>query len=91
MEVADYDGDGRDELRLGYLSYAGGSGGTRWSVIYDLKDGALTAHSGYPEMLDIDVARFIRRSTCTPASTAPCHATSVSWKTWSAEAASASP
>ncbi|MEK2660839.1 hypothetical protein AAAC05_05680 [Pseudomonas aeruginosa] len=60
MEVADYDGDGRDELRLGYLSYAGGSGGTRWSVIYDLKDGALTAHSGYPEMLDIDVARFIQ-------------------------------
>ena len=41
LEVADYDGDGRDELRLGYLSYAGGSGGTRWSVIYDLKDGAL--------------------------------------------------
>ncbi len=35
-------------------------GGTRWSVIYDLKDGALTAHSGYPEMLDIDVARFIQ-------------------------------
>ena len=34
--------------------------GTRWSVIYDLKDGALTAHSGYPEMLDIDVARFIQ-------------------------------
>ncbi|MFX5610848.1 hypothetical protein ABTD85_20715, partial [Acinetobacter baumannii] len=60
LEVADYDGDGRDELRLGYLSYAGGSGGTRWSVIYDLKDGALTAHSGYPEMLDIDVARFIQ-------------------------------
>ncbi|WP_176492282.1 hypothetical protein, partial [Pseudomonas aeruginosa] len=60
LEVADYDGDGRDELRLGYLSYAGGSGGTRWSVIYDLKDGALTAHSGYPEMLDIDVAQFIQ-------------------------------
>ncbi|MFO1805688.1 hypothetical protein QOT96_22885 [Pseudomonas aeruginosa] len=60
LEVADYDGDGRDELRLGYLSYAGGSGGTRWSVIYDLKDGALTTHSGYPEMLDIDVARFIQ-------------------------------
>ncbi len=29
-------------------------------MIYDLKDGALTAHSGYPEMLDIDVARFIQ-------------------------------
>ncbi|WP_438886010.1 hypothetical protein, partial [Bacillus cereus group sp. Bce026] len=59
LEVADYDGDGRDELRLGYLSYVGGSGGTRWSVNYDLKEGALSAHSGYPEMLDIDVARFI--------------------------------
>ncbi len=29
-------------------------------MIYDLKDGALTAHSGYPEMLDIGVARFIQ-------------------------------
>lgn len=60
LNVDDIDGDGMDELQLSYLSYAGGSGGTRWSIIYEMKDGELTAHSGYPEMLNISLAKFIQ-------------------------------
>ena len=60
LNVGDIDNDGMDELQLSYLSYAGGSGGTRWSIIYEMKNGELSAHSGYPEMLNISLAKFIQ-------------------------------
>ena len=77
---------GCDELRLGYPVPRRRFGED--ALVGDLRPEGRRADRPFrlSEMLDIDVARFIQAVNLYAASsTAPCRATSVSWKTWSAE------
>ncbi|WP_454253739.1 hypothetical protein [Pseudomonas sp. Marseille-Q7302] len=56
--IDDIDEDKKDEIIIDYLSYAGGSGGTKWSIIAEIIDGEIKISSGYPQMLNIDSAKF---------------------------------
>jgi hypothetical protein len=58
-DVFDADSDGQDEIATQWLSYAGGSGGGKWSIILDFIDGKLTAFPGYPDFLNIDFSRSL--------------------------------
>jgi hypothetical protein len=57
VEVRDLDGDFRDEIRVEWLLYFGGSGGTRWSTILEFVGDRLSVSSGYPDVYDVEVLK----------------------------------
>lgn len=57
--VADIDQDDRDEIVAEWLWFGGGSGGTKWSSILEVKDGKVEIGSGYPDMLNIEFSKYL--------------------------------
>lgn len=59
VKILDIDDDNKDEIIVTYLSYSGGSGGIKYSIIIQLVDDKLSVTSGYPEVLDIEFSKFL--------------------------------
>lgn len=53
FQIFDPEGDGQERIVTHWLSYAGGSGGTKWSAILDFINGELKVVSGYPDLLNV--------------------------------------
>jgi hypothetical protein len=56
----DVDSDNKDEVIVNYLDYHGGSGGIKFSLIYELIEDKLIINSGFPDFLDIEFSRFLQ-------------------------------
>ncbi|MGD9715994.1 MAG: hypothetical protein AB7U26_02830 [Sulfuricurvum sp.] len=52
LKILDIDDDGKDEIVATWISYAGGSGGTKFSTIMEFIDGKIKLSSGYPDFMD---------------------------------------
>ena len=56
----DVDFDNKDEVIVNYLDYYGGSGGTKFSAIYELIDDSLIINQGFPDLLDVEFSHFLQ-------------------------------
>lgn len=52
LKISDVDNDNKDEIIATWISYAGGSGGTKFSTIIEFLDGYIKLSSGYPDFID---------------------------------------
>jgi hypothetical protein len=59
FQVFDPDSDGQEEVVTQWLSYGGGSGGTKWSAIIDFVNGELKISSGYPDFLNVGFSKTL--------------------------------
>jgi hypothetical protein len=59
FNVFDPDSDGQDEIVTHWLSYAGGSGGTKWSAIIDFVGGGVKVSSGFPDFFNLEFSRAL--------------------------------
>lgn len=60
VKVADIDDDGKHEVICTWISYSGGSGGTKLSTIIEFIDRKLSISSGYPDIMDYETLSYLQ-------------------------------